>query len=230
MAPPPSSGHPGVPDAGQRHAGDDDRAAHDLAGPDRLAQEDGRQDDRHRRDQRLERRDRGSGPASRIAVEDDDVGDAGREQCPSRGWRARPREPAARRRPTAPSASSWTIPIGARTQRARDRRPGRRHAAASGGAGPAPPNARVRRPAQRRRRASGRSPTSEPPRSRPDAGRDDDDDPDERQHRPGELQRRQRVGRRSATASTAVKTGVAAMSSAESPAGIDCRPAVHRIW
>ncbi len=32
------------------------------------------------------------------------------------------------------------------------------------------------------------------------------------------------------TAMTAVTTGVAAMSSEESPAEIVCRPTVHRIW
>ena len=32
------------------------------------------------------------------------------------------------------------------------------------------------------------------------------------------------------TAMTAVNTGVAAMMSAESPAGMVCSPTVHRIW
>ena len=32
------------------------------------------------------------------------------------------------------------------------------------------------------------------------------------------------------TAMTAVSTGLAAINSAESPAGIDCRPTVHSIW
>ncbi len=50
---------PRVPDAGQRHAGHDDRAADDLPETDRLAQEDEREDDRERRDQRLEGRHAG---------------------------------------------------------------------------------------------------------------------------------------------------------------------------
>jgi len=39
-----------------------------------------------------------------------------------------------------------------------------------------------------------------------------------------------RMSDRATTASSAVRTGVAVTSRAESPAGIDCRAVAHRTW
>ena len=58
---------------------------------------------------------------------------------------------------------------------------------------------------------------------------DDDRHTDEREHDAAQSRGRQRVTPHGA-ANNAVRTGVAAMSSAESPAGIVVSPVVHRIW
>ena len=94
--------------------GDDDRPADDLGRPDRLAQEEEREDDRHRRHERLQRDDPGRAQQPH-AVEHDDVGERRREQSRvGHGQDDRQSRPAIVRRQAA-RRQSWASPIGART-------------------------------------------------------------------------------------------------------------------
>ena len=148
-------------------------------GSDRLVQEDGREHDRHRRDQRLERDDprRAEQPD---AVEDDDVGEGRGEQPGIRDRQDESGAAAGCSGPMAPGASNWPIPIGARTsvppivaQVVSTSGEWWRRTGAERG---------VRRPAERGGQASGR-PDRRAGQHDPDAGRDDEHDADERQGR-----------------------------------------------
>ena len=95
----------------QRHTREDDRAADDLDRPDRLAEEDRRHRDSECRHQELEGGDAGRSEQLH-AVEDDDVGEPGRERPGIQDGQEHGR-PEVRETPDRSADTSWAIPSGA---------------------------------------------------------------------------------------------------------------------